>query len=237
VATVPAGGLAGGLAFGHTARPGSCPAGAVVASIRAIDPVDGEARAFRPIQLTRPGTGAPWTGSRLAIASGSPITYIQRDEYAVTELYVGGLSAAQHPNLTLRFRYQKSYQQVVAVVAGDGTPARFLGSGSAQPATLPGPGDFAYFDLNGELYLYNLPARAGGAYEAVAVVTRVTGASGTLTATASVGGKIVNGRLTSISGTCADSAVSIIFSGATAVMPGAAPVDDVPDGPGGANPY
>jgi hypothetical protein len=235
VASVPLSGQANDLTFGHVARPSNCAAGAVVATIRSIDPAGGDERYYRPLDLTRAATGAPWTGRRLAFRGSNPITYIQQGEGIVTGLYASGVNPAQHPNLTLRHRYQRSYQQVVAVVAADGRPARSLGSGPALP-TPPPAGDFAYFDQNGDLYIYNLPERAGD-HEEVFVVTRATAAGGTLTVTASVGGKIANGRLTTISNTCPDVAGSILFTGATTVVAGAAPVDDAPDGAAAPNPF
>jgi hypothetical protein len=230
VAVQPAG-TTTGVDFGSIATPSNCAAGLIGATIAAIDPAGAPAAFYRPTDLGRAATGGPWPGSRLLVQSwgNSPTTYVQTGE-TVANALLANVNATTHPQVVVRFAYQKARQAVIAVRAADGQTPLDLGAGWSLPSPASVGGAFAIFDRNGELHIYNPPTAAGAPaiYQDLFVFTRVTATSGSFSASAASAGKIVNGKLTAITGLCGDAAAGALFTGAGGPRPGATPVDDGP---------
>ncbi|MCC6628762.1 MAG: right-handed parallel beta-helix repeat-containing protein [Chloroflexi bacterium] len=240
--------------FGNMPVLGWCPNGMVTNSIVGIALTSNLSSFYRPVHLTRAGTGGPWPGTRVLVQggnAGNPVTYVWRSELVANALLLSNFNAVANPKLVLKYNYQQTRQQVDglpltsntsifatgSVVSSQGAWARYIGRGSALPAIAPT--DFAVFDKNGELHIYNPPVLGGG-YEDVWVITKpLANGSGFITTKGEVAGKIVNNRLVSVSGTCGDKAESaIVTSGETGVidtpLPGtgpAVPINDVPPDP------
>ena len=236
------------LGFGLLLRPNGCAQGIVVNTIASIDLDGGSEEYWRPIHLTRAATLGVWLGTRLLVQpyngqpGNHPLTYVRPGEQVSNALLVTGVSAAQNANLVLTYRYQRSYQEVVEVVAADGTKAASLVGGPDLPAVLPTT--FTTVDRDGQLYIFGVPQNGQGGYQDVFVVTRVLSSMSYITTRAEVAGKVilVNGqtRLQPISQACGDDAASDGFtepSTTTDLYGPALPVDDVADKPGNPNPY
>jgi hypothetical protein len=194
---------------------------------------------YDPADLTGPGKGglggAVAAGYRLTVQppGNNVLTHVRQGELVSNGIFFTGLSATAHPKLVLRDRYQIQYQSVEEIVSQEGQTATYLGKGNLLPnlASITG---FSYFDKNGELYIFNPPVQssAPNAYQNLFIITKITAASGYITNTVGIFGKLVvqNGvtKLVPVAGTCGDHAESAIFKGTSTVRSGAAPIGKTP---------
>jgi len=227
-----------GLLFGSAVRSG-CTAGVVTDNVRAIS-LDGGATYFRTTNVTGPAA-APHLNTRQSFSGSNPVTYLRQNEFVSNGLLIAGVDPAVHPNLVLKYSYNIGKQVIPAngVMAADGTLATYLGSGLNLPNPLPAPGTFAWFDKNGEIYIFNVPTTPAGfgpvVYQDVYVITQVTAANSNISikTTVAVAGKLTGSPsspvLTTVSGSCGDSADSRTFStpASTSVIDTNLVVDDV----------
>jgi hypothetical protein len=192
-----------------------CPNGSLDKEITGIDPAGGMAF-VSPESLSGPGTSP--AGSRVSVQppGNNRLVYVRQGETVLNLIDIKAISSADHANLVLKDRYQVSYQALVAVTATGGATATALTTADLQPGeTLPltaaAAAGFSYFDKDGELYVFNVPADGAGGFQDVGIVTKITAARGYITNLASVGGKIEDGKIVNIPGTCADGAETAIF--------------------------
>jgi hypothetical protein len=217
------------LAYGHAYLP-ACRNGAVQGRVVSIAEAGAPTAFYRPTDLNGPA-GAPFAGSRVQVQASGVVTAVQAGEQVATLLTVARPESPAVAGLSLRLRYQASYQEVVAVVAADGRrAAAHTGAGL--------PSGFATTDRNGEVTIYNVPLNDLGGYQDVYVITRIKPVSrGYITAQASIAGRVEDGRLVPIGSVCGTSIDSAVVTGWSGTVEGAHPVDDVPDRPGQANPF
>jgi hypothetical protein len=235
IAIIPsAGATASGVDIGSASRQG-CSGSQVLDTIVALSR-DGGGSYYRPWQIGGPPHPAPWANTSLQVNDGLPTVFARAGDRLVHQLTVSGLSATT-PNLVLGFDHVLGRQTVVAVVTADGKPASHMGFGSILPNPLPDgfvPDDFALFErTSGQIFLFNVPRTADGGFAPVYVVTEVTG-TGYITTTAWIAGRLNADRtaIQNIVSTCGDSSRAGTFTGpAASPLPGARPVDDMPNQP------
>jgi hypothetical protein len=215
-----------------------CARGSITVTPRAIALPSNPSHYYLPNDVARSGTTGPWAGTRLLVYpwTSDPVTFVQAGESLSIALLVA-VNSNEHPNMTVRYRFPAPLlvgadDDDIRVVAADGTEARRVpGIPGHLPATLPT--DFAFFlKKNGDrtVYIFNpLPTPAGGGYQDLFVNARVQATTGGFISKTDTGGKVVNGRLTTIGSICGDSAKLNAFTGATGVEPDARSVDDVPE--------
>lgn len=240
--------ITNGVNFGNVDRLPGCTGGTLIDTIVALNPVEpaGDPVAsvfYRPTSLKRQGTPLPFKDTRLLVqpTGNNPIVYVRTGEEVSNALLVSGVNGIAHTNLVLKFNYQKTRQSIIEVVAADGTAAAWASPASGTNLPNPLPTTFTVFDKGGELYIFGVPKTADGAgFQDVFVITRVTATTGFITTTAAIAGKVSNNRIVTIGNTCGDKAESTIFGGTpqtTGPLPGATPVDDVPDKGANLNPF
>jgi hypothetical protein len=192
-----------------------CPSGSLDKAITGIDPAGGMAF-VSPESLSGPGKTP--AGSRVTVQppGNNRLVYVRQGETVLNLIDIEGISSGDHANLVLKDRYQVSYQALVAITATGGATATALTAADLQagetlPLTAAAAAGFSYYDKDGEVYIFNVPADGAGGFQDVNFITRITAARGYITNLASVGGKIEGGRIVNIPGTCADSAETAIF--------------------------
>lgn len=219
--------------FGSRERQNGCKTGGVAAVIQSIALPGRPGEYWRPAQLAGTASG-PYAGSRLTVKNGgaNPEVQVGTGERVATGLFVGGVDAATIGNLALDIQYQKSHQDIVAIVAADGT--------MAMPTTSPTT-SFAYAVNGNQLTIYGVPQDGLGGYQDVWLITQITAANGNVTVTAGIAGTVVSDqgktKVQALGNTCNDTAKSDIAGGLGGPRPGALLVDDIPDAVTRPNPY
>jgi hypothetical protein len=150
-------------------EPAVCPPGGLVKSITGIDTGTGTfvdpALIPGPASIggTRMWVQQPGGNIQVLVRPGERVQYL----LDLSILVPGDTDG----NLVLTDRYQDTYMDLIGVQTVDGTVATDLGSGGSLPSPLPA--GFSFFDLNGELYIFNVPDDGTGAYADVQIITQV----------------------------------------------------------------
>lgn len=219
--------------FGSKLRVPGATTGGVADVIQSLALAGESGQFWRPAALTGSAEG-PWAGSRLDLRPGGagPLVQVQPGERVATGIFVGGVDAAQVPNLVLSVQIQPNRQSLVAIVAADGTVA----SAASGPSTT-----FSYSLSGNVVTIYGVPQDGLGGYQDIWLITDVSAGNGTITTVAGIAGTIESrdGKtvLRPLGNTSGDTSQSSIVGGTAGTRTGALLVDDVPDSGTTANPF
>lgn len=144
-----------------------CPPGGLDKSVSGIDTGTGTFQDPASIPGPSPDGNRVWVqqpGGNIQVLAepGERVQYL---------LDLEGMDPAEFGGLVLTDRYQDSYMTLLGVQTVDGTVATDLGSGGSLPSPLPT--EFSFFDLNGELYIFNVPEGDPGEFADLHVITQV----------------------------------------------------------------